>query len=118
AALAVVHAVPLAGHEHVDADAELSPLLPAFEVCVLPSLLASDPRDVARVEDEPALALGDEPGVGSLQVCLANGLGHGRIVASSGFSTRAGHCSASSKIRTATGRLQRQVTATAARRRP
>jgi hypothetical protein len=49
AALAVVHAVPLARHEHMDAEAELSPLLPAFKVGVLPALLASDPRDVVRV---------------------------------------------------------------------
>src|SRR5262245_17632054 len=71
AALAVVHAVPLAGHEHMDAEAELSPLLPAFKVGVLPALLASDPRNVARVEDEPALTLGDEPGLGSPEFCPA-----------------------------------------------
>jgi hypothetical protein len=50
----------------MDAEAELSPHLPAFKIGVLPTLLASDPRDVARVENEPTLTLGDEPGLGSL----------------------------------------------------
>ena len=71
-ALAMVYAVPLAGHEHVDAEPELGPVLPSFEVGVLPALLAPDPRDVARVEDEPARALRDEPGVGSRQIGLWN----------------------------------------------
>jgi hypothetical protein len=57
----------------MDAEAELSPLLPAFKVGVLPALLASDPRDVVRVKNEPTLTLGDEPGLGSLQLCLATG---------------------------------------------
>ncbi len=65
----------------MDAKAELTPLLPAFKVGVLPTLLALDPRNVARVKNEPALSLGNEPGVGSLQLCLANGFGHGRILA-------------------------------------
>src|SRR4029453_17274282 len=81
AALPVVHAFSLARHEHMDAEAELSPVLPAFKVGVLPALLASDPRDVVRVKKEPTLTLGDEPGLGSLQLCLANGFGHGRILA-------------------------------------
>src|SRR5204863_8146722 len=66
AVLAVVQAVPLARHEDLDAEAELCPVLLSFEVRVLPALLALDPGDVARIDDEPALALGDEPGLGSL----------------------------------------------------
>ena len=49
ATLAVIQAVSLAGHEHMDAEAELSPLLPPFKVGVLPTLFASDPRRVVRV---------------------------------------------------------------------
>ncbi len=72
AGLAVVQAV-LTGRENLDSEAELGPLLLPFEVGVLPALLASDPRRVARVEDEPALALGDDPELGLLQLCLGNG---------------------------------------------
>ncbi len=61
AGLAVVQAA-LTGGDDLDAEAELRPLLPPFEVGVLPALLASDPGGVARVEHEPALALGNEPG--------------------------------------------------------
>jgi hypothetical protein len=69
AALAVVHA-PLTRGYDLDAEAELRPLLPTFEVGVLPALLAPDPRCVACVEHEPALALGNEPGVRPLQLSL------------------------------------------------
>ena len=48
-----------------------------------PALVASNPRCVARVEHEPALALGDEPGVRLLQLCLRDGHGvactHARV---------------------------------------
>jgi hypothetical protein len=69
ATLAVVHAA-LAAHEDLDAEAELGPLLSALEVGVLPALLASNPRYVARVEDEPPLTLGDEPVVRLLELRL------------------------------------------------
>src|SRR5215211_3529004 len=55
APLAVVQA-PLTGRENQDSEAEVGPLLPPFEVRVLPALLASEPRHVTRVDYEPALA--------------------------------------------------------------
>src|SRR5581483_6807357 len=76
AALAVVHAVSLPRHEHVDAEAELTPLLAAFEVRVLSTCVAVDPRGLPGVEDEPALALRDEALLGRLHL----GFGHRRIV--------------------------------------
>src|SRR5262245_66025483 len=71
AALAVVEA-PLTRADDLDAEAELPPLLPAFEVGVLPAFLASNPRGVARVEHEPALPLGNEPRVRLLQLGLGD----------------------------------------------
>src|SRR5207302_1063927 len=84
AALAVVHAVPLPRHEHVDAEAELGPLLATFEVRVLSTCVAVDPRGLAGVEDEPALALRDEALLGRLHL----GFGHRRIVHETTPSTR------------------------------
>ena len=57
ARLAVVHAVRLAGLEHVELKAELRELGVAFELRRLAELLAPPPRGVARVQHEPALAL-------------------------------------------------------------
>src|SRR3712207_6340090 len=72
APLAVVQAA-LAGRENLDAEAAVGPLLPPLEVRVLPTLLAPDPRHVARVDDEPALAHGDESELGLLQLRLGYG---------------------------------------------
>jgi hypothetical protein len=63
----------LARRDDLDAEAEVAPLLPAFEVRVLPTFLASDPRHVAGVDDEPPVALGDETQLRPIQLRLRNG---------------------------------------------
>ena len=72
AGLAVIQP-SLARRQHLDPEAELCPVLTAFEVGVLSALLALDPRNLARVENEPPVTPGDEAGLGLLQLCLSNG---------------------------------------------
>jgi hypothetical protein len=74
-ALPVVKA-PLSRRQNLDTESELGPLLLAFEIGVLPPLLAPDPGNVARVEHKPPVALGNEASFGLLQMCLLNGFGH------------------------------------------
>ena len=74
--LAVVHAVRLARLEHGDAEADLGELRLPLEHGRLTERVASPPEDVARVDHEPALALGQEPRLGLLQLGFGNA-GHG-----------------------------------------
>ena len=74
--LAVVHAVRLAGLEHGDAEAYLGELRLPLEHGSLAERVVSPPEDVARVDHEPAVALGQEPHLGLLRLGFGNA-GHG-----------------------------------------
>ena len=74
--LPVVHGHRLARLEHERIDAELVELPPALEVvgddANGAAAVGVTPLGVAHVEDEPALALGDESMLGLLQLRLGN----------------------------------------------
>jgi hypothetical protein len=58
--LSVVHADRLARLEHADVDSELAKPPLALEVAKEPEVPRVAPAALARVDDEPAVAVGDE----------------------------------------------------------
>jgi len=71
--LAVIHGHRLSGLEHVDVDPELLERALALEVAGRAERPVVAPACLCGVEDEPALAVGDEAEAGRAKPCLANG---------------------------------------------
>jgi hypothetical protein len=73
--LAVVHRHRLAGRENSQVDPELGEVglaVEPLEFAGVAAALAVDPRRLASVQDEPALAFRDEPVLGGLQRGIRN----------------------------------------------